>query len=82
MLIWVWVEAGLLGPLPESQAVRLTRAITNNNKWLTVFIRLSSLIIKYKIALVLIDFVQPFLGGAILALLKSLVLDLNQVESK
>ena len=32
------VEAGLLGPVPESQAVSVTTVATSNNKWLTIFI--------------------------------------------
>ena len=38
------VPAGLLGPLPESQATRLNTVITNNNNWLTYFIIFSFII--------------------------------------
>jgi hypothetical protein len=38
------VEAGLLGPLPESQAVSVTIVTTSNNKWLTIFIDFFSVV--------------------------------------
>ena len=38
-MAWIeeFVAAGLLGPLPESQAARLKIAITTNNNWLIPF---------------------------------------------
>lgn len=46
------VPAGLLGPLPESQATRLNTVITNNNNWLTYFIIFSFIIqIYYRLLL-------------------------------
>jgi hypothetical protein len=38
------VPAGLLGPLPESQATRLNKVITNNNNWLTYFMIFSLIV--------------------------------------
>jgi hypothetical protein len=37
--------AGLLGPVPESQAVSVITAITSNNKWLIIFMGSSRLLI-------------------------------------
>jgi hypothetical protein len=39
-----FVVAGLLGPVPESQAVSVTIAVTSNNKWLIIFMDFSRLL--------------------------------------